>query len=159
MTQSDQGTGGVSGDWSWWAGRSQEWMDLGNYSTRDDAIEGGKSSVGEGEGDFVILEATALTPPPLDADDIINNYFERLGDCGDYYSGESDYPEWTLEQDQQKTAEAELQAMLTAWSEKWLIGNMPAPDMFGQTRNVETVRNTIDPDMMPGGHDNPRGEA
>lgn len=144
--------------WQWWAGRSEEWMDLGSYQTRDDAIAGGINSIGEGEGDFVILEARSLVPPPLDADTIINDYFEHLGDSGDYYSGEGDYPEWLLPLDQQKIAETELQQLLTAWSEKWLVNNMNDPDMFGETRNQETIRNTVDPDMLPGGHDNP-GEA
>lgn len=143
-------------EWSWWAGRSDEWMDLGNYSSREEAINEGRNQVGEGEGDFVIMEATNLMPPPLDADDVLNNYFEWLGDNGDYYSGEADYPEWTLDKEQQKIAEAELQEFLTAWSEKWLIGHMPQPDMFGSTRNREVISNTVDPDMLPGGHDNPR---
>lgn len=146
-------------EWSWWVGRSEEWMDLGNYATRDDAIDGGKRDIGEGEGDFVILEAAALVPPHLAADDILNDYFEWLGDNSDYYSGEGDCPEWTLDKDQQKTAEAELQAFLGAWSEKWLIGNMPPPDRFRSVRNQETIRNTVDPDMLPGGHDNPREPA
>lgn len=141
--------------WQWWAGRSEEWMDLGSYQTRDDAIAGGLSSIGQGEGDFVVLEARSLTPPPLDADTIINDYFEYLGDNSDYYSDEGDYPEWLLAADEQKIAEAELQQLLTAWSEKWLINNMTDPDRFGDTRNMEMIRNTVDPDMLPGGHDNP----
>lgn len=145
--------------WSWWAGRSSEWMDLGNHNTREDAIAEGIASIGEGEGDFVILEATPLVAPPLNADTIIDAYFENLGDNSDYYSGESDYPEWTLAKDQQKVAEAELQTFLTEWSEKWLIGNMPSPDIFRATRNQETIRNTVDPDMLPGGHPNPCGTA
>jgi len=146
-------------NWQWWAGRSKEWMDLGSRQTREDAIAEGLNSIGEGEGDFFILEARSLVPPPLDADDVLNNYFEWLGDNTDYYSGEADYPEWTLPRDEQRVAEAELQALLTAWSEKWLIKNMPMPDMFGDTRNAETIRNTIDPDALPGGHDNPREDA
>lgn len=142
-------------NWHWWAGRNEELMDLGSYSTRDDAVAGGKREIGEGEGDFVIMEARQLFPPPLDADTIINDYFENMGDSFDYYSGEGDYPEWLLPLDQQKVAEVELQEFLTAWSEKWLIKNMPQPDMFGDTRNRETIRNTVDPDMLPGGHDNP----
>lgn len=145
--------------WQWWAGRSLDYMDLGAYQTRDDAIAGAKHDIGVGEGDFVILEAAPLAPPVLDADTVINDYFEWLGDNSDYYSGESDYPEWTLDKDQQKVAESELQTMLTAWSQKWLIGNMPDPDIFAATRNVEMIRNTVDPDMLPGGHDNPRDPA
>lgn len=141
--------------WQWWAGRNEEWMDLGSYSTRDDAIAGGKRGVGEGEGDFVIMEARQLTPPSLDADTIINDYFEYLGDSSDYYSGQSDYPEWLLPIDEQKVAEAELQQFLTAWSEKWLIKHIPNPDIFGDTRNSELVRNTADPDMLTGGHYTP----
>jgi hypothetical protein len=142
-------------NWQWWAGRSEEWMDLGSYQTRNDAIAGGLANVGQGEGDYVVLEAFALVPPPLDADTIINDYFEYLGDNSDYYSGEAGYPEWLLPTEQQKIAESELQSFLTAWSEKWLINNMNEPDQFGGTRNVETIRNTVDPDILPGGHDNP----
>lgn len=146
-------------EWAWWAGRSEEYMDLGCYSTRDDAIEGGIDSVGKGEGDFVILEATSRIAPPLEADSIINTYFEELGENTDYYSGECDYPEWTLDKDKQKEAEAELQDFLTAWSAKWLTDNMTSPDVFDGIRNVETISNTVDPDMLPGGHDNPRDPA
>lgn len=145
--------------WNWWAGRTDEWMTVGPCNTRDDAVAGAIRDIGEGEGDFVVMEACSLIPPPLDADTIINDYFEHLGDTSDYYSGEGDYPEWLLPEDQQKVAEAELQQFLTAWSEKWLINHMNDPDQFGETRNVETISNTVDPDMLPGGHDNPREEA
>ena len=97
----------MADDWTWWAGRSEEYMDLGCYSTREDAIEGGRDSVGEGEGDFVILEAAMVSPPPLDADSIIDRYFEDLGENSDYYSGECDYPEWTLGKGEQKKSLAD----------------------------------------------------
>lgn len=117
-------------------------MDLGNYSSRDEAIREGIVSLGEGERDFVILEATQMVPPPLDAEDIINNYFESLANSTDYYSGEADAPEWLLAKEQQKVAESELQAFVVTWSKEWLTNNMPSPDIFGSTRNKEFISNT-----------------
>lgn len=143
--------------WNWWAGRTAEWMDMGSHATREDAVAEG---MGYGDGDFVVLEARSLSVPSPDAGTVIDDWLNGLGENHDYYSGESGYPEWTLPKDQQKVAEAELQTALAAWAEKWARGWIdPLPDIFGDVRNQETIRNTRDPDMEPGGHDNPQVPA
>jgi hypothetical protein len=124
-------------------------MDLGYYSTKEEAIRGGIDSLGEGGGDFVILEALELSVPVLDADRVIDEYFEWLGDCSDYYSGEGDGPEWDLGKEEQKAATAELQEALTTWSVKWLIPNVNRPDIFAATRNLEAIKNSAPAEDQP----------
>lgn len=141
-------------EWSWWAGRSTDWMDLGNYSTREDAIIGGKDSLGEGGGDFIIMEAT-MGILSMRADDILERFMDHVSDNHELYTGEGDYCARDGDKGFIAQADAELQVLLDGWMEKWRH-TFTSPDAFVSTRNQETVSNTVDPDMLPGGHDNPR---
>lgn len=147
----------VDNSWAWWAGRDEEWLTIGPCQTRDDAIAEAINDFGEGEGDFVVMEAVMQTLR-LRADSFLERLYEEWADCGDFFSLEHDSPEPQGSKEDQKTSEDELQALLDAWFAKW-EHTFPKPNMFASTRNVETVRNTIDPDMLPGGHDNPREAA
>lgn len=144
-------------DWAWWAGRDEEWLQCGPYPTRDDAVAEGMNYVGEGERDFVVLEGV-MHQIRLSADTIINDAYEHWSDSSDLFSPEFDAPEPCGSKEDQKAAEDELQAFLDAWVDKWRH-TFPTPNMFAATRNLETIRNTVDPDMLPGGHDNPREVA
>jgi hypothetical protein len=144
----------VTGAWSWWAGRDEEWLTIGPCNTRDDAIAEGLSDIGEGEGDFVILEGI-MHDIRLDASSIIDNAYDHWADDSDLFSTEHDAPEPKGSKEDQKAAEDDLQSLLDAWVAKWRH-TLPTPNMFASTRNQETIRNTVDPDMLPGGHDNPR---
>lgn len=142
--------GTVTAGWAWWAGRNEEWMTVGPEPTRDDAIAQGMDDVGEGEGDFIVLEAV-MHEISLSASSVLENAYENWCD-GDMFSHEYDSPEPQGTKEDQQAGETELQALLNGWVAKWRH-ILPTPNMFAATRNQETIRNTVDPDMLPGGHD------
>lgn len=143
--------------WAWWAGRDEEWLTVGPCATRDDAVAEAISDIGEGEGDFVVMEAV-LHAISFDAASIIDAAYERWSDDGDLFSLDHDGPEPQGSAEDQKAAETELQTFLDGWTDRWRR-TFPTPNMFAASRNCETIRNTVDPDMLPGGHDNPRAAA
>lgn len=142
--------------WFWWAGRDEEWMNIGPELTRDDVVSQAMGDIGEGEGDFVILEGI-MHDINLSASWLLDRAYDDWAD-GDLFSSEHDAPEPQGSKEDQQAAEAELQALLDGWVTKWRH-TLPTPNMFAATRNQETIRNTVDPDMLPGGHDNPRDPA
>lgn len=144
-------------EWAWWGGRTSEWLTIGPCNTREDAIAEGVREFGEGDGDFVILEGV-MHSISLSANQVLEDAYEHWGDDSDLFSSESDYPEPQGSKEDQKAAEDELQALLDTWLDKWRH-TFPKPNMFAASRNEETIRNTVDPDMLPGGHDNPREDA
>jgi hypothetical protein len=141
-------------DWAWWAGRDEEWMTVGPVSTRENAIAQARDDIGEGEGDFTIMEA-CMHAISLDAASILDNAYNDWADNGDLFSSEHNAPEPQGTKEEQKAAEIELQVLLDAWVDKHRH-TFPTPNMFAATRNQEWISNTVDPDMLPGGHDNPR---
>lgn len=144
-------------DWAWWAGKDEEWMTVGPCPTREDAISEFIDDIGEGEGDGIVIEAVMSTLS-LDAASILDNAYEHWSDCGDLFSHEyGDAPEPQGSKEDQKAAEVELQALLDTWFDKWRH-TFPTPNMFASTRNREVISNTVDPDMLPGGHDNPKDD-
>lgn len=143
--------------WFWWAGRNEEWLNVGPERTREDVIAAAISDIGEGEGDFIVLEGV-MHEISLSASTVIDNAYEHWGDDSDLFSMEQDPPEPQGSKEDEAAAEAEMQAFLDAWVAKWRH-TLPTPNMFAATRNQETVRNLVDPDMLPGGHDNPRDAA
>jgi hypothetical protein len=157
-TPSEPGKAGIpNAKWHWWAGRDEEWLTVGPCNAREDAIAEAVCEFGEGEGDFVILEGV-MHEISLSASSIIDDAYNRWADDSDLFSSESDAPEPCGSKEEQKAAESELQALLDAWVAKWRH-TLPTPDMFASTRSLETIRNTVDPDMLPGGHDNPKEAA
>lgn len=143
--------------WSWWAGRDEEWMTVGPEATREDAIAQAIDDIGEGEGDFTVMEAR-MHAIYFDAASIIDNAYEGWADNCDLFSSEHDAPEPQGTKEEQMVAEDELQALLDAWVDKHRH-TFPTPNMFAATRNQEWISNTVDRDMLPGGHDNPRDVA
>lgn len=146
----------MSGEWQWWAGRDEEGFSVGPYNTREDVIAEAISYFGEGEGDFVITEAV-MHEISLTASSVLDNIYDNWADS-DLFSAEHDAPEPQGSKEDQKAAGADLQAALDAWVAKWRH-TLPTPNMFACSRNEETIRNTLDPDTLPGGHDNPREAA
>lgn len=140
--------------WAWWAGRHEEWLQVGPEQTRDDAIIGGREYVGEGEGDFIIMEAV-MAELRLDAHGTLETWLDQWADDSDLFSSENEAPELGGTADEQKAATADLQAALDAWQARW-AKILPTPNMFAATRNQEWISNAVDPDMLSGGHDNPR---
>lgn len=141
-------------DWAWWAGRDDEWMTIGPCATRDDAVSEAIDDIGEGEGDFIVMEAV-MHDIHLSASCILDRQYDEWADNGDLFSTENGAPEPQGTPDQRKEAETELQALLDGWVAKFRH-TFPTPNMFAATRNQETIRNTVDPDALAGGHDNPK---
>lgn len=144
-------------DWQWWAGRDEEYLTVGPHATRDDAIAEALCDIGVGEGCFHVMEGRMhiLT---MSADGMLDRFIDGICDDSDLYSTEHDAPEWQATPDQQKQATAEMQAFMDVWMDQWRH-TFTAPNMFADTRNREVIANTVDPDMLPGGHDNPRDAA
>lgn len=140
--------------WRWWAGQNEEWLTIGPEVTREDVIATAISDIGEGEGDFVVLEGV-MHEIHLSAKCYLDRMFEEWADDGDLFSTDQDAPEPQGSKEDQTAAEEDLQSALDAWVAKWRH-TLPTPNMFAATRNMEVIRNTFDPDMAPGGHDNPR---
>lgn len=142
--------------WHWWAGRDEEWLTIGPCNTREDAIAEGLCGFGEGEGDFVVLEGV-MHEIGLSATSVLDGAYDNWADS-DLFWTEHDAPEPQGSKEDQQSAQAELQTLLDGWVAKWRH-TLPTPNMFAATRNCETIRNTVDTDTLPGGHDNPREAA
>lgn len=128
--------------WSWWAGADEEYLTIGPCATKEEAIEEALSDIGEGEGDFIVLEAV-IQEISLSASAILDNAYEHWSDCSDLFSMEHDAPEPRGSKEDQKAAETELQALLDAWVAKWRH-TLPEPTVFAASRNQETIPNTAD---------------
>ncbi|MBB5697027.1 hypothetical protein [Sphingomonas yantingensis] len=115
--------------WKWWAGRDEEWFDVGPCDTREQAIEEGHASHEDG---FHIIEAL---PGDLkfSAARMIDDQYYEADDLFDFDHTEPD------RSGPHQEADAELQALLDAWTEKW-GHTFVTPTMFRATRNGEHVR-------------------
>ena len=125
-------------EWKWWAGRNEEWMTVGPCDTREEAISEAIDDIGEGEGDFIVIEAI-MHEISISASDVIDRCYDVWAD-GDMFSHEHDGPEPQGSKQDQKAAEADLQAALDAWVSKWRH-TLPTPNMFAAQRNEETIPN------------------
>jgi hypothetical protein len=121
-------------DWAWWAGRDEEWMQVGPCATREDAIHEGLDYF---DDDFVVLEAKKAEIG-LSATIMLDHAYECWADDDCLFSSEFDPPEPRGSVEDQRAAEAELQALLDNWVDKWRH-TLPTPNMFAATRNLETV--------------------
>jgi hypothetical protein len=124
----------MENDWKWYAGTDGENFTSGPFDDRDEAIAEA-TALFDYDGGFHIVEATKPAFPPPSADMIINEMFERAAD--DLFGDE--YPEPCGTKEQQDAAEAELQAFLNGWMDKWRTEIFPTPWAFGKTRNGEFI--------------------
>lgn len=130
--------------WAWWAGRHDEWMTVGPCETREEAIAEALDDIGEGEGDFIIIEAI-MHEISISADSVIDRCYEEWADGG-MFSQEHDGLEPQGSKEDQKAAEVDLQAALDAWVAKWRH-TLPTPNMFAAQRNNETILNDDSRDL------------
>jgi hypothetical protein len=121
--------------WGWWAGTSEEFMNLGGpFATREEAIaEGRHQQCGD---PFWIVEARLAEWSPPDAEDVMN----RLAESGDDYQMfyEDGFPGFDCSAEVEKQAEADLQGVLTDWFARWRH-ILPSPTAFSGTSGLEQV--------------------
>lgn len=129
MTMSEAKTVSAA-KWEWWSGTNDEFYTNGPFATREEAIR-----ELDGYGGHII-EAVKRTVK-FSADQLIDaQYYED----DDYFSGEHGEPD---RKGDWKAADAELQAMLDAWAEKWQH-TFIAPEMFASSRNREEIAKDAD---------------
>lgn len=138
MTTKDNATACAAPKWGWWAGRNEEWMTVGPCRTREEAIAEAIADIGEGEGDFIVLEAV-MHEISISAHSVLDRCYDDWAN-GDMFSYEHDAPEPQGSKEEQKAAEADLQAALDAWVAKWRH-TLPTPNMFAAQRNDQTIPN------------------
>lgn len=117
-----------AGGMAWWSGSNEEYFTNGPFDTREDAV-----AALDGEGGYVVK--AALMPITFSAASLIDDqYFE----CDDYFSGEHGEPERVGFGDAVALADAELQALLDAWTARWRH-TFNQPEMFGRMGEVEYI--------------------
>lgn len=120
--------------WGWWAGANEEFFAYGGpFPTRDEAIDAGRDGA-DGEG-FWIVEAVQQEVRFSGEALIEAQYFEN-----DDYFGEDADPDRLGES---SAADAELQALLDVWTEKWRH-TFVTPNMFAAQRSLEFVKGEPD---------------
>lgn len=120
--------------WRWWSGSNDEWYTNGPFGSREDAVK-----ALDGAGGFVI--EAIKRPVQFSACNLIESqYFEDEN----YFSGEAGEPDRNGGTDIVLAADAELQALLDAWADRWRH-TFEEPEMFAATRNGEAI--SADPDV------------
>lgn len=122
-------------DWKWYAGDNDESLTLGPFDSREAAIAEGTDYFADCADWLHILEAQKATFPPPSAHWIILDMFENASEG---LFGE-DYPEPLGTQEQHDEAEAELQALLNSWMDKWRNEIFPTPWTFNKIRNHDVI--------------------
>jgi hypothetical protein len=120
------------GKWAWWAGRNEEWFTVGPEDSRSDVVE---IAQGEFDGEpFYIIEAQrgALT---LNAERLLNEQYFEADDLFDFEHSE---PDRCGGADQIAAADAELQALLDGWCDRWRH-TFTTPTLFAASRNREHI--------------------
>lgn len=116
--------------WFWYSGSNDEWYNSGPFKTRDEAV-----AELDGYGGFVIeARKQRLT---FSAKALIEAQYYEADDLFSYDNG--DEPDGPGDE-----AEAELQALLDAWTDKWRT-RFTQPSLFAASRNAER----IEPDAPP----------
>src|SRR5437879_12599154 len=106
----------------WYYGSgSQPEIYHGGYSTREQAVSEGRAEYGADE--FSIVEAQKGSFSLTDASDFLEWQMDRWADDD---MGAEDSPEWSGSTEALTLATAELDQLLSAWSEKH-AGLFPAP--------------------------------
>lgn len=115
-------------NWQWFSGCDDEYFTNGPFKCREDAIE-----ALDGEGGHII-EAQRYPIKFNVARLIEDQYF----DCDDYFSGEYETAARAGSEEFVAAADAELQALLDAWTVKW-AASFVQPEMFCRQRNDEEI--------------------
>jgi hypothetical protein len=116
----------------YYGGGSEPESYQGGYATREKAIAEGRSEYGSDV--FSVCEAQKGAFALMDADDFLQLQFERWADDD---IGAEDSPDWQGKPEAVRAATQELDALLTAWSDKH-ADILPSPWCFENTRNHET---------------------
>lgn len=121
--------------WGWWAGTSEEYMNLGGpFASREEAISEGRfQQAGEA---FWIVQARPAEWSPPDAEDVMN----RIAESGDDYEMfyEDGFPGFDCSDEVEKEAQADLQAALDGWFGRWQH-IFPTPTSFSGTSGLERI--------------------
>lgn len=116
-----------STDWAWWSGPDDEYYRNGPFATREEALV----ELDEEGGYIIEAQMNAVT---FSADMLINNqYFEDEG-----FDFDNCEPDRIGGADAIGAADAELQALLDGWLDRWRH-TFVAPNMFAGSRNGECV--------------------
>lgn len=131
--------------WGWWVGSNEEWYSTGPLASRDDAIAGGKAEY-PGET-FCIVEALPQSLS-FSAENLIDAQYFEADDLFSYEDGND--PDRKGKPEVIKEANAELQALLDQWCDKWRH-TFVTPSLFAATRNGETISGSdvVDTDAKP----------
>jgi hypothetical protein len=135
--------------WQWFSGANDEWYSNGPFDTRDEAIE-----ALEGEGGFIIEAQKQRVR--FTASGLIDDQYYDADDLFSYDHG--DEHDRIGGADLIAAADAELQALLDAWTARWQH-TFAAPTIFAATRNAEQVATAVaegaPPSIPPGPPDPP----
>jgi hypothetical protein len=117
-------------DWCWWAGRDEEWFTEGPFKSREEAVEAGEGIAEDyGLDQFCIIEAVQGAVS-FSAERLIEAQYAEDDDNFDY-----DHSEPGRLGDH-AAADAELQALLDAWTDKYRH-TFVTPGLFLKQRNRE----------------------
>lgn len=122
-------------EWGWWAGTSDEFMNLGGpFATREEAItEGRNQQCGD---PFWIVEARLASWSPPDAAKVMDWLAEQGDDNELFY--DDGFPGLQCSQEIEREAEADLQSVLADWLNRWLH-ILPTPTAFNGTCGLEQI--------------------
>ena len=126
MTQEQPNT---ASKWKWFSGSTDEWFANGPFDTRNEAVH-----ELDGYGGY-ITEAIpgAVT---LNAKRLLDDQYFEADDLFSYEDGPG--PDRRGDDSDIKAADAELQALLDDWLDRWRH-TFVTPTLFAQSRNTEQV--------------------
>lgn len=122
-----------AGAYGWWAGSSEEYMNIGGpFPTRDEAVRTGREW--QGGDPFWIIEARLSEWFPPDASNVI----DIIVDNSDELFYDDGFPGFDGGKEAEKAAEEDLQRVLNEWFQRHQ-GIFPAPTAFDGTANLEQI--------------------
>lgn len=120
-------------DWGWWAGSTEEYMNIGGpFATREEAIKAGQEDM---LGDpFWIVEACLHKWQAPDAWSVM----DMMADNTDEFFYEDGFPGWDAHKDVVKAAEDDLQSIMNEWLKRWQM-ILPTPTAFSGCGKAERI--------------------